>query len=157
MLYFVFAGCIRKVIRSLRTTCVAFFLAEMKSALLLVCIAIALVAVSDFDAISESKARPSTIMVLKKWRDFTEPRIHAPGYKRRRHQEDQQAMLYSELPPGGPIILQSEVSFDANCRNLLVAVRHVWTRVVKHRFSTPFASMFRNNLHNVFVTRFTLA
>ena len=43
-----------------------FFLAEMKSALLLVCIAIALVAVSDSKAISESKARSSTIMVLKK-------------------------------------------------------------------------------------------
>ena len=43
-----------------------FFLAEMKSALLLVCITIALVAVSDSNAISESKARPSTIMVQKK-------------------------------------------------------------------------------------------
>ena len=122
----------------------------MKSALLLVCIAIALVAVSDSNAISESKARPSTIMVLKKWRDFTEPRIHAPGYKRRRHQEDQQATLYSELPPGGPIILQSDFSIDRNCRNLVVVVRQVWTGVVKHRFFYSFCL----NVSKQFAQRF---
>ena len=49
-------------------------------------------------------------------------------------------MLYSELPKGGPIILQQEVGIHATCRNLVVVVRLVLTWVVKR--ATSFFNSF---------------